>query len=124
MSAAQATDLLETVTLLATSCPTITDQIVEKAVSLSELPDETLEAAEHQKIMQAAIDAIESVDDSSSLAPDDILLAAIAGGGNVALLSAPTAGGLNLAITPASQATAPAVIGGRNGGAGVASVNN
>jgi hypothetical protein len=106
---AQTTNLLDTVTLLATNCSAITDQIVEKAVSLA--PD-----TDHQEIMQI-------VADSSSLAPDDILLAAIAGGGNVALLSAPTAGG-GLTIVPPSAATAPAIIGGRNGGAGVASANN
>lgn len=120
LTAAQGENLLDTVTLLATNCSTITDQIVEQAVSLSQLPNEALEAEEHQKIMQAAIDA---VDDSGSLNPADILLAALAGGGNPALLSEPTAGG-NLNITPPSAATAPPIIGGRNGGAGVASANN
>jgi hypothetical protein len=119
---AQSTNLLETVTLLATSCQTITDQIVEKAVSLTPTTDdEALDAAEHQKIMQAAADTI---DDAGSFTPADILIAALTGGGNPALLSEPTAGGSTLAITPPSPATTPAVIGGRNGGAGVASVNN
>jgi hypothetical protein len=120
LSSAQTTNLLDTVTLLATNCPAITDQIVETAVSLSQIPDETLEAAEHQKIMQAVADAVA---DDGSLSPEDILLAALAGGGNAALLSEPTAGG-NLTIVPASAAVAPAIIGGRNGGAGVASLNN
>ena len=110
LSASQATNLLDTVTLLATNCSAITDQIVEEAVKLAPETD-------HQEIMQIAAD-------SSELAPADILLAALAGGGNPVLLSEPTAGGSTLAITPPSQATAPAVIGGRNGGAGVASVNN
>ena len=105
LSTAQTTNLLETVTLLTTSCPTITDQIVETAISIA--PE-----TEHQQIMQA-------VADSGLLAPADILLAAIAGGGDPALLSEPTAGG-NLNIVPPSPATAPPVIGGRNGGAGTA----
>ena len=117
LTAAQGENLLDTVTLLATNCSTITDQIVEQAVSLSQLPNEALEAEEHQKIMQAAVDG------AGSLNPADILLAALAGGGNPALLSEPTAGG-NLNITPPSAATAPPIIGGRNGGAGVASANN
>lgn len=105
LSAAQTANLLETVNLLTTSCPAITDQIVETAISLAP-------ATEHQSIMQIAAD-------SGLLAPADILLAAIAGGGDPALLSEPTAGG-NLNIVPPSSATAPPVIGGRNGGAGTA----
>lgn len=105
LSTAQTTNLLETVTLLTTNCPTITDQIVETAISLAPETD-------HQQIMQV-------VADSGLLAPADVLLAAIAGGGNPALLSEPTAGG-NLTIAPPSAATAPPIIGGRNGGAGTA----
>lgn len=105
LSTAQATNLLETVSLLTTSCPTITDQVVETAISLAP-------ATDHQQIMQVVADA-------GLLAPADILLAAIAGGGDPALLSEPTAGG-NLNIVPPSSATAPPVIGGRNGGAGTA----
>jgi hypothetical protein len=109
LSAAQATNLLETVTLLATNCPAITDQIVETAISLAP-------ATDHQQIMQ-------NVADNSTLPTADVLLAAIAGGGDAALLSEPTAGG-NLAIVPPSAATAPPVIGGRNGGAGPIASDN
>lgn len=105
LSTAQSANLLATVTSLTTSCPTITDQIVEAAISIAPETD-------HQQIMQA-------VADSGLLPPADILLAAIAGGGDPALLSEPTAGG-NLNIVPPSAATAPPVIGGRNGGAGTA----
>ncbi len=96
------TDIYTTVTELVSSCPDISDQVVETAVSLTG-------AAEHQKIMQSAANV-------GQISPADILLAAIAGGGDPTLLSEPTAGG-NLAITPASAATAPPIIGGRNGGA-------
>lgn len=104
LSTTPATNLLNTVTLLAINCPTIADQIVETAISLSP-------STEHQQIMQI-------VADSSLMPPADILLAAIAGGGDPALLSEPTAGG-NLSIVPPSSATVPPVIGGRNGGAGL-----
>ena len=104
LSTASATNLLNTVTLLAINCPAIADQIVETAVSLAPSTD-------HQQIMQI-------VADSSLLAPADVLLAAIAGGGDPALLSEPTASG-NLNIVPPSSATVPPVIGGRNGGAGL-----
>jgi len=103
LNSAQATNLVESVTLLTTSCPTITDQIVETAISLAP-------ATDHQEIMQIAAD-------SGLLAPADVLLAAIAGGGDPATLSEPTAGG-NLNIVPPSSAVAPNIIGGRNGGAG------
>ncbi len=96
------TDIYTTVTELVSSCPDIADQVVEAAVSLTG-------AAEHQKIMQSAANA-------DQISPADILLAAIAGGGDPTVLSEPTAGG-NLAITPVSAATAPPIIGGRNGGA-------
>lgn len=105
LTAAQTTNLIETVTSLSASCPAIIDQIVETAVSLAP-------ATDHQQIMQVAAD-------SGLLAPADVLLAAIAGGGDPATLSEPTAGG-NLNIVPPSAATAPNVIGGRNGGAGTA----
>ncbi len=101
LSSADASALLESVTLLTTNCPNITDQIVETAISLAP-------ATEHQQIMQV-------VADSGLLEPTDILLAAIAGGGDPAALSEPTAGG-NLAITPVSAASTPPIIGGRNGG--------
>jgi len=103
LTSAQATNLIDTVTLFTTSCPTITDQIVETAISLAP-------ATDHQEIMQI-------VADSGLLSPTDILLAAIAGGGDPVTLSEPTAGG-TLAITPASPATAPSLLGGRNGGSG------
>ena len=96
------TDIYTTVTELVSSCPDIADQVVETAVSLTQ-------PSEHQKIMQFAAN-------SNQISPADILLAAIAGGGDPTVLSEPTAGG-NLAITPASAATAPPIIGGRNGGA-------
>ncbi len=101
LASAEGSALLESVTLLTASCPNITDQIVETAISLAP-------ATEHQQIMQV-------VADSGLLEPTDILLAAIAGGGDPAALSEPTAGG-NLAITPASAASTPPIIGGRNGG--------
>ena len=103
LTSAQTTNLIDTVTLLTTSCPTITDQIVETAISLAP-------ATDHQEIMQV-------VADSGLLSPTDVLLAAIAGGGDPATLSEPTAGG-TLAITPTSPATTPSIIGGRNGGSG------
>ena len=77
------------------------DQIVETAISLAAI-------TQHQPIMQAAAD-------TGALSPADVLLAAIAGGGDPATLSEPTAGG-NLAIIPPSAAAAPALIGGQNGG--------
>lgn len=96
------------VSQLIVSCPAIADQIIEAAVSLAP-------ADSHQDLMQVAAD-------TGVLLPTDVLLAAIAGGGNPATLSEPTAGG-NLSITPVSAATAPPVIGGRNGGTGPASAN-
>ncbi len=105
---APAANLINTVTVLTTSCPAITDQVVETAISLAP-------ATEHQQIMQI-------VADSGLLAPADVLLAAIAGGGDPATLSEPTAGG-NLAIIPPSAATIPPVIGGRNGGTGAGTAN-
>ncbi len=90
------------------NCPGIADQIIETAVSL-------VPADSHQDLMQAAAD-------TGLIAPTDVLLAAIAGGGDPVTLSEPTAGG-NLSITPVSAATAPPVIGGRNGGTGAASEN-
>ena len=99
----QASTFNTNVAQLVVSCPTIADQIIEKAVSLAP-------AESHQILMQAAAD-------TGVLAPTDVLLAAIAGGGNPATLSEPTAGG-NLSIIPVSAATAPPVIGGRNGGTG------
>lgn len=96
------------VSQLIVSCPTIADQIIEQAVSLAP-------ADNHQNLMQAAAD-------TGLIAPADVLLAAIAGGGDAATLSEPTAGG-NLSIVPVSAATAPPVIGGRNGGTGQASEN-
>lgn len=88
---------------LIVSCPVIADQIIEKAVSLTP-------ADSHQILLQ-------TVADTGIIAPADVLLAAIAGGGDAATLSEPTAGG-NLSIVPVSAATAPPVIGGRNGGTG------
>lgn len=105
LSSVQVTNLIKTVASLTTSCPAITDQIVETAITLAP-------ATDHQEIMQV-------VADSGLIEPADILLAAIAGGGDPATLSEPTAGG-NLSIVPPSAATAPNVIGGRNGGAGTA----
>ena len=96
------------VSQLIVNCPTIADQIIETAVSL-------VQADSHQGLMQAAAD-------TGLIAPADVLLAAIAGGGDPVTLSEPTAGG-NLSITPVSAATAPPVIGGRNGGTGPASSN-
>jgi hypothetical protein len=107
LTAAQNDNLMEAVNTLASNCPDFSDQIVETAISLT--PTE-----QHQEIMQ-------TVADTGLMLPSDILLAAIAGGGDVATLSEPTAGG-NLAIVPPSSATAPPIIGGRNGGA-VASDN-
>ena len=103
----QEASLLESVTLLTTNCPSFGDQIVETAISLAP-------ATQHQEIMQL-------VADTGTMLPTDVLLAAIAGGGDPAILSEPTAGG-NLAIIPPSAATAPSIIGGRNGGS-VASGN-
>ena len=85
------------------ACPAVADQIIEVAISASP-------AEAHQTLMQTAAD-------TNTLQPTDILLAAIAGGGDPATLSEPTAAG-NSAIVPASAATAPPVIGGRNGGTG------
>ena len=99
--------LLESVSLLTSSCSDLADQIVEVAISLA--PD-----TQHQEVMQV-------VANSGVMSPTDILLAAIAGGGDPATLSEPTAGG-NLAIVPPSAANAPPIIGGRNGGS-VASGN-
>jgi len=104
---AQADSLLESVTLLTTNCPDLADQIVETAISLAP-------AVQHQDILQSAAD-------SGSILPSDALLAAIAGGGDPAVLSEPTAGG-NLAIIPPSAANAPAIIGGTNGGTGGSAV--
>ena len=87
-----------------TSCSAIADQIIETAISLTQPTD-------HQQIMQDATD-------TGTIQPADALIAAIAGGGDPATLSEPTAGG-GLNIVPASAATAPPVIGGRNGGTGV-----
>jgi len=100
-ASSQASSLLESVTLLTTNCPNLGDQIVETAISLAP-------ADQHQSIMQV-------VADTGTMLPIDVLLAAIAGGGDPATLSEPTAGG-NLAIVPPSAATAPSLIGGRNGG--------
>lgn len=100
-ASAQAGSLLESVTLLTTNCPDFGDQIVETAISLAP-------AAQHQEIMQV-------VADTGTMLPTDVLLAAIAGGGDPATLSEPTAGG-NLAIIPPSAAATPSLIGGRNGG--------
>jgi len=105
---AQASVFNESVAQLIVSCPAIADQIIEKSVSL-------VPANNHQDLMQAAAD-------TGLIAPTDVLLAAIAGGGNPATLSEPTAGG-NLSIIPVSAATAPPLIGGRNGGTGPASDN-
>jgi hypothetical protein len=104
----QATIFNTSVAQLIVSCPAIADQIIETAVSL-------VQPASHQNLMQAAAD-------TGVIAPTDVLLAAIAGGGDPVTLSEPTAGG-NLSITPVSAATAPPVIGGRNGGTGPASEN-
>lgn len=105
----QVANITTTVTQLLnfTSCSTIADQVIEKAVSLTQTTD-------HQAILQAA-------SDTGVISPTDALIAAIAGGGDPATLSEPTAGG-GLTIVPASAATAPPVIGGRNGGTGVGEV--
>ena len=105
----QASTMLVTVAQLINNCPTVTDQIVEAAISLTQ-------PTEHQDILQAAAD-------TGVIAPADALLAAIAGGGDPATLSEPTAGG-NLTIVPASAATAPPGIGGLNGGAGPVASGN
>ena len=104
----QASAFNTSVVQLIVSCPAIADQIIETAVSLAQ-------ADNHQNLMQAAAD-------TGVIAPTDVLLAAIAGGGDPATLSEPSAGG-NLSIVPVSAATAPPVIGGRNGGTGPASEN-
>ncbi|REL36568.1 hypothetical protein [Thalassotalea euphylliae] len=96
-------NLNEVLTTYLTSCSSVADQIIEVAINNSQ-PEQ------HQAIMQAAAD-------TNLMQPADILLAAIAGGGDPATLSEPTAAG-NSAIVPASAATAPPVIGGRNGGTG------
>ncbi|NQY62951.1 MAG: hypothetical protein HRT38_04345 [Alteromonadaceae bacterium] len=103
----QVANITTTVTQLLefTSCTAIADQIVETAISLAQ-------PAEHQSILQAA-------SDTGVINPTDALIAAIAGGGDVANLFEPTAAG-SLALIPASAATAPPVLGGRNGGAGLA----
>lgn len=98
-----APNMASAVSQLVLSCPQTADRIVEVAVTLSQ-------ATDHQQIMQA-------VADTNTMPTADILLAAIAGGGDPVTLSEPTAGG-NLSIIPASAATAPPVIGGRNGGTG------
>ncbi|WP_448212777.1 hypothetical protein [Colwellia sp. MEBiC06753] len=102
-AAADGSDVAATMTDYLLSCPTIADQIIEVAISAT-LP------SEHQQLMQIAAD-------TNLILPTDILLAAIAGGGDPATLSEPTAGG-NSAIIPASAATVPPAIGGRNGGSG------
>ncbi|MGL1955698.1 MAG: hypothetical protein OCD00_00045 [Colwellia sp.] len=96
-------NILGAVTQVISVCPTITDQVIELAISM-------VPATEHQELMQ-------NVANTGLMQPADILLAAIAGGGNALELSEPTAGG-NLSIVPVSAAAAPPVIGGRNGGAG------
>jgi hypothetical protein len=106
LTSAQDVNLPEVVSVLVANCPDFGDQIVEKAISLAP-------AEQHQEIMQV-------VADTGLMSPADILLAAIAGGGDVATLSEPTAGG-NLAIVPPSSATAPPIIGGRNGGVSASS---
>lgn len=95
-------DIYATVAALVSACSSIADQVVETAVSFAQ-------ANEHQQIMQSAAD-------TGKMAPADILLAAIAGGGDPTTLSEPTAAG-NLAITPSAPAATPPLIGGRNGGA-------
>jgi len=101
LSTATVEELLESVTLLTTNCPDLADQIVETTISLTP-------AEQHQEIMQLAAN-------TGVMLPTDVLLAAIAGGGDPATLSEPTAGG-NLAIIPPSAAASPTLIGGRNGG--------
>lgn len=101
VDAVQNNALLESVSFLASNCTDLADQIVETAISLAP-------AIQHQEIMQV-------VANTGIISPTDILLAAIAGGGDPAVLSEPTAGG-NLAIVPPSAASAPPIIGGRNGG--------
>jgi len=101
LSAAQNLDILDRVATLVEKCPDFGDQIVEESISLTS-------AEQHQEIMQI-------VADTGVMSPADILLSAIAGGGDIASLSEPTAAG-NLAIVPPSSATAPPIIGGRNGG--------
>lgn len=95
--------LNEVLTTYLTSCSNVADQIIEVAIS-------NTQPEQHQAIMQTAAD-------TNLMLPADILLAAIAAGGDPANLSEPTAAG-NSAIIPASAATAPPVIGGRNGGTG------
>ncbi len=95
-------DIYATVAALVSACSSIADQVVEAAVSFAQ-------ADTHQQIMQSAAD-------TGKMTPADILLAAIAGGGDPTLLSEPTAAG-RLAITPSAPAATPPLIGGRNGGA-------
>lgn len=105
----QVANITSTVTQLLgfTSCSIIADQVIETAISLTQ-------TADHQAILQAA-------SDTGVISPTDTLIAAIAGGGDPATLSEPTAGG-GSTIVQASAATAPPVIGGRNGGTGVGEV--
>lgn len=99
----QPANFTATLSQLLTACPTVADQIIETTISLTD-------ATQHQELMQLAAD-------TGLMQPADILLAAIAGGGDPATLSEPTAAG-NLSIAPISPATVPPIIGGRNGGTG------
>ncbi|WP_286263330.1 hypothetical protein [Thalassotalea atypica] len=99
----QSPDIATTLSNLLISCPTFGDQIIETMISLT--PSD-----QHQNLMQFA-------SETGVMQPADILIAAIAGGGDPATLSEPTAAG-NLSIVPPSGATAPPIIGGRNGGTG------
>lgn len=96
-----AENIASTLTELLTSCPAVADQIVETVISLTP-------AEQHQDLMQFAAD-------TGLMQPADVLLAAIAGGGDPVTLSEPTAAG-NLSIVAPSSATTPPIIGGRNGG--------
>ncbi len=100
-----AANISSTLADLLTTCPAVADQIVETMISLAP-------AEQHQELMQFAAD-------TGLMQPADILLAAIAGGGDPVTLSEPTAAG-NLSIVPPSSATTPPIIGGRNGGTGEA----
>ena len=108
LTQAAAADLLNSVSVLTANCADFSDQIIEQAIALAPVE-------QHQEIMQTAVD-------TGNISPADALLAALAGGGDIATLSEATAAG-NLAIAPAS-ATTPGAIGGRTNGGGIPASGN
>lgn len=98
-------------------------KIVQKAVELTITIPAADAAPLHQAIMQATLDAnIAPKDETDSELDiaDEILLAAIAGGGDILQLIAPSAGIIPGALTP------PTILSGLNGGTGTgdsASIN-